>query len=105
MYQLINIFFHYQQILAHEEGSYQSEWVFKKENGEVFWADIMLTSMVLNSRDVIYVVCRDISSRKEMELELSRQKSILYYQANHDALTGLPNRIHFKKELKKELGR
>jgi len=91
------------KVLAEKEGNYQSEWVFKKSNGEVFWADIMLTSMVLNGRDVIYVVCRDISSRKEMELELSRQKSILYYQANHDGLTGLPNRVHFKKELKKEL--
>ncbi len=93
------------KVLAQEEGSYQSEWVFKRSNGEVFWADIMLTSMVLNGRNVIYVVCRDISSRKEMELELSRQKSILYYQANHDPLTGLPNRIHFKQELKKELKR
>ena len=89
--------------LVQAEGNYQSEWVFKKHNGEVFWTDIMLTRMVLNNRDIIYLVCRDISSRKEMELELSRQKSILYYQANHDSITGLPNRVHFKKELKKEL--
>jgi len=89
--------------LAIRDSHHQFEFMYKKANGESFWTDIMLTRMVLNDRDIIYVVCRDISSRKEMELELSRQKSILYYQANHDALTGLPNRIHFKKELKKEL--
>jgi len=89
--------------LAIRDSHHQFEFMYKKANGESFWTDIMLTRMELNGRDVIYVVCRDISSRKEMELELSRQKSILYYQANHDALTGLPNRIHFKKELKKEL--
>ena len=89
--------------MVHIEGHHQFEFVFKKADGESIWTDLMLTSMVLNGRDIIYVVCRDISSRKEMELELSRQKSVLYYQANHDTLTGLPNRIHFKNELKKEL--
>ena len=88
---------------ALEKGSHQFEWVFKKENGEHFWTDIMLTSIELNGRNIIYVVCRDISRRKEIELELARQKNILYYRANHDELTGLPNRTLFMAELKKGL--
>ncbi len=83
-----------------ESGNNEFELLLKKQNGETFWTDIILTSTVLNGRDIIYVVCRDITQRKEMELELARQKNILYYQANHDALTGLPNRSLSMKELK-----
>jgi len=89
--------------LSIEKGNHQFEWVCKKENGQHFGTDIMLTSIHLDGRDVMYVVCRDISERKEMELELSRQKNILYYQANHDALTGLPNRAYFMKEFQKRV--
>ena len=38
---------------------------------------------------------KDISKRKKAEDELHEQRSILYYQAHHDALTGLPNRVLF----------
>ena len=60
--------------LAIEKGNHQFEWVYKKENGTLFWTDIMLTYITLNGRETIYVVCRDISERKEIELELARQK-------------------------------
>lgn len=85
--------------LALEKGSHQFEWVYKKQNGEAFWTDIMLTAITLNGRDTFYVVCRDISERKEIELELARQKNVLYYRANHDELTGLANRVLFMSEL------
>ena len=80
-----------------EKKEVHGEWLLKKENKTLFWAEIIFTSIVLNGREMIYLVCRDISDRKEMELELSRQKNILYYQAHHDMLTGLPNRTLFVK--------
>jgi diguanylate cyclase (GGDEF)-like protein/PAS domain S-box-containing protein len=89
--------------LAMQNGNHQFEWVFKRKNGEHFWTDIMLTYITLNDKGTFYVVCRDISERKEMELELERQKNVLYYRANHDELTGLPNRTLFMYELKKAL--
>lgn len=88
---------------ATKEGSCQFEFVFKKETGVTFWTDVMLTRMEVNGKNIFYVVCRDISHKKEMEIELSRQKNILYYQANHDDLTGLANRTLFMKELEKGL--
>jgi len=88
---------------ATREGSCQFEFVFKKTTGATFWTDVMLTRMEVNGKDIFYVVCRDISHKKEMEIELSRQKNVLYYQANHDDLTGLANRTLFMKELEKEL--
>jgi len=89
--------------LAIEKGNHQFEWVCKKENGRLFWTDIMLTYITLNGRETIYVVCRDISEKKEIELELARQKNVLYYRANHDELTGLANRVLFMSELTKGL--
>ena len=89
--------------LAVEEGNHHYEWVYKKENGEHFWTDIMLTYITLGGKETFYVVCRDISKRKELELELARQKNVLYYRANHDELTGLPNRTLFMEELEKGL--
>ena len=88
---------------ATREGSCQFEFVFKNATGATFWTDVMLTSMEVNGKVIFYVVCRDISSKKEMEIELARQKNILYYQAHHDDLTGLANRTLFMQEIEKGL--
>lgn len=48
-------------------------------------------------------VAQDISKRKEAEKELLRQKKILEYQAHHDALTGLANRLLFNDRLNEAL--
>lgn len=42
----------------------------------------------------------DINERIEAENEVKKQKTILHYQANHDPLTGLPNRVLFSERLK-----
>ncbi|NOR55581.1 MAG: EAL domain-containing protein, partial [Sulfurovum sp.] len=89
--------------LAETSGNQQFEWMFKKEDGTLSWIDIMMTSIILNEREILYVVCKDISKRKEMEKELSQQKNALHYRANHDALTGLPNRTFFIHKLKEAL--
>jgi diguanylate cyclase (GGDEF)-like protein/PAS domain S-box-containing protein len=44
-------------------------------------------------------IIRDITAIKKAQLELIKQKEKLYYQANHDSLTGLPNRILFQDRL------
>ncbi len=43
---------------------------------------------------------RDIQERTEAEKEIEKQKDILHHQANHDSLTGLPNRALFNIRLK-----
>ncbi len=43
---------------------------------------------------------QDINERIKAEYEVRKQKSILHYQAHHDALTGLPNRTLFSIRLK-----
>ena len=46
---------------------------------------------------------KDISERIEAEGEVKKQKSILHYQAHHDSLTELPNRVLFSIRLKQEI--
>jgi len=62
--------------IALKQGRHQFEWVHTKANGENFMAEITLTAITLNE-----------------------QKDILAYQAHHDGLTGLPNRVLFNDRL------
>ncbi|MEA2091883.1 MAG: diguanylate cyclase, partial [Campylobacterota bacterium] len=48
-------------------------------------------------------VSQDITERKNTESELVRQKDILKYQAHHDALTKLPNRLLFNDRLERSI--
>jgi len=85
--------------MAIENGSNQFEWIYKRSNGETFWAEISLTPIILNDVQVIYVIWRDISEKKVAQKMLMEQKDILYYQAHHDSLTSLPNRMLFNERL------
>jgi diguanylate cyclase (GGDEF)-like protein/PAS domain S-box-containing protein len=85
--------------LAIDNDGNQFEWMHQRSNGENFWSEISLTPITLNDRKVIYVVWRDISEKKMAQKKLMEQKDILYYQAHHDPLTGLPNRMLFNERL------
>ena len=80
---------------------YQFEWMLRRMDGKDFWAEITMTPIELNGKNVVYVVCRDISDKKKSQEKLIKQADVLRYQAHHDLLTGLPNRILFAQELKK----
>ncbi|MDQ7043000.1 MAG: diguanylate cyclase, partial [Sulfurimonas sp.] len=45
----------------------------------------------------------DITKRKSIEDELKKQRNKLYHLANHDQLTGLPNRVLFYDRLKQAI--
>ncbi len=46
---------------------------------------------------------KDISRRKEAEIELKKQEEVLWHQANYDALTKLPNRVLFGDRLERNI--
>ncbi len=85
--------------IAQKKGSHQFEWVHTKANGKNFVTEVTLTAITLNNRNVLHVIWRDISEKKKAQQELLEQKDILDYQAHHDGLTGLPNRVLFNDRL------
>ena len=62
------------------------EWQFKRFNGVIFDADVSLNVTVIDDKNIIMAIIRDITQRKQVEAKLIRQ-------ANFDTLTGLPNRV------------
>ena len=91
-------------ILVHE-GSLESTTQLIKKTGEVIDAELSL-SVLNDEHDVLKGVIsyfKDITRRKKAELDLAKQKDKLAYQAHHDALTGLPNRVFFNLKLQEGL--
>ena len=52
----------------------------------------------------VQAICRDITARKQAELDLGRLSELNRYQALHDDLTGLPNRGYFGQQVEHAIG-
>ncbi len=63
--------------IAKEKGMCSFEWLGRRGNGETFWAEVYLRSAVIGKQARILAAVRDISSRKETELELAQYRSNL----------------------------
>jgi diguanylate cyclase (GGDEF)-like protein/PAS domain S-box-containing protein len=67
-------------------GSDHFEWIHRRaDNGQDFYAEILLSAMELDGRTVLQGTVRDISERKHSEQQI-------HQLAFYDALTRLPNR-------------
>ncbi len=64
------------------------EVVLRRHDGTTFWAEIRGQMRTLDGKTVRVTALRDVSDRRELSDQLA-------YQATHDALTGLPNRVLF----------
>ena len=61
-------------------------------SGEVIWVQTVKVPITMNDDAGLLAVSTDITERKQFEDEIK-------FQANHDALTGLPNRRMFNEDL------
>ena len=55
---------------AFQKGSLQYEWVLKNFEGEEFYVDVSLTSLLIGGKKVLFTIWRDISERKHAEEEI-----------------------------------
>ena len=67
--------------------------------------ELSVTPLLDNEKNCIGVIesSRDITAHIESQDKLREQKNILDYQAHHDALTKLPNRILFNDRLEQSI--
>ncbi len=82
------------EIISSTHKNQRFEWWHQKKDGTLLPVEVMLTSILLNEKQVFHCLCRDISERKKMEHKLE-------YLSYHDLLTGLYNRRFFEEELKR----
>ncbi|WP_415408238.1 diguanylate cyclase domain-containing protein [Sulfurovum sp. CS9] len=72
-----------------------------KKSKKVIFTDLSLSLLKDEKGKPIGTISysQDITERKKAEDKLREQKDMLHYQAHHDYLTGLPNRILFNDRL------
>jgi diguanylate cyclase (GGDEF)-like protein/PAS domain S-box-containing protein len=77
------------------------DYPFKHKNGKLFWANIS-GILVEDTQEMLWTMV-DITQRVDDENKIKNQQKILKYQATHDALTGLPNRLLFHDRLEQSI--
>ncbi|MGD1906961.1 MAG: PAS domain S-box protein [Leptolyngbyaceae cyanobacterium] len=66
--------------MALQQGGHRFEWVYQRANGEVFWAEVLLTAIYNNGRQLLHKTCRDISKRKRLDAERKTAAAELHKQ-------------------------
>ena len=62
--------------LATHEGPQVFEWLARKKNGELFWAEVGLTLTEFSDHSYVIAVVRNIDARKKMEDEILKAKKL-----------------------------
>ncbi len=55
--------------ICQRQGMHHFEWLNRRANGELFWTDVVLTKLVYFGKSVIHIAVREITRRKQLELE------------------------------------
>jgi diguanylate cyclase (GGDEF)-like protein/PAS domain S-box-containing protein len=91
----------FEDLAAQKRNSSQLELCCRRASGDEIW--VLLRAVI--ERDVngtpesVVAMIENITDRKRAESELMRQAEINEFQALHDPLTGLPNRILFSERI------
>ncbi len=79
---------HMQQ--AVENGNHRFDWVFERgDNHTIFYADILLTGMVLNGESVVQVNMRDVTARQKVSQHEQLCHQVLTYISSDKSLSDI----------------
>ncbi|MCE3262963.1 MAG: hypothetical protein K0R43_2042 [Pseudoduganella sp.] len=72
------------EAIAFHEGNCRFEWCYTDCTGMPFWAEVLMTALQPGQSDLLYVVVRDISARKQAERTL--QLAAQVFENSRDAI-------------------
>lgn len=79
------------------------EWRHVRYNGTEFDAEVTLKKVDIDNESFLLASVRDITERKLAERAVIDSQRILEFQARHDPLTQLPNRVALHEELRRRI--
>ncbi len=71
---------------AFQQGSHRFEWVHRRNNGEDFWVEVVLTAMLYQDKVLLHTIWREIGDRKAAEAALQQSEA-----RNRAILSTLPD--------------
>ncbi len=91
--------------IGKQKGSVDFEIEAKTINGRKIWLNVVITKIILHGEEAGYFVLRDMTDKKRIEKDLQIQQQKLIFQAKHDSLTSLPNRLFLADRLSQSINR
>lgn len=86
-----------------EKLSLRFEWLYRKKNDELFYAEVILLSRQSENEQTISAIIKDITAEK-LEIETMKKKEDkIKYLLDRDDLTKLYNKKYFFQELEKKI--
>lgn len=62
---------------AVEQGNHRFEWIHRRLDGEDFFAEVLLTPILMGGKQAVFAVIRDVTDRKQAEEALRRNEAEL----------------------------
>ena len=90
---------HELQKLSHTTNKVLNRSIHKRKDGSTYYVQSLIHNIQYKGKDAVAIFSIDITKQVESELLLQKQAKELNYQATHDSLTKLPNRLLFQDRL------
>jgi len=86
-----------------ENKKYVNKTIHKRKDGTLYHVQAYMHLIQYKGKNAYVIFDTDISKNVEDEKKLQEQQQVLYHQAHHDNLTGLPNRTLFHDRLEQTI--